>query len=557
MVKLYTIDNNQYYMAEKLKEIDPVFFVNTRNIRAFVKNKNLTDNQYIYAYIKNGKWIISKSEYPRAKLLISKKWANKNIPQLVLGLKNKKINIEYVDEKNNVYDYDDEITINKKKKKDLVGESEDEADNDDSDDDSDDNDDDNDNESDDDSDIESDDDSNIDSDNDSDDEEINKSSKKLNGHKIKQIIKHDTKEELNLDVKEISPAPSIIKLKDHEKFTDIYGNVINIEMRGDRYDPDQCFFRVKDVSNGFDLPNLNKILIQKTSGYKYGTEYKYFTIKNKINHSKIHTKKESKNKYNIKKELFLTFDGIIHVLYGSRSGNADKFRKWATRILYIHKMGTAEQRDALSVKLTNPTYKTVLNVLNKNAVNLFPCIYLFSLGTVKKLKKSFNIEKYDSEDDIVVKYGRTDNLSRRMKEHENNYGKIKNVQLELLMFTMIDSEYTANAESKLSVFMKQFKLKHDKFNELAIIKKSSIKDIKIQYSLINEAYGGRVNKINSSYEMDMLKKDNEYQKIISEKNEIISEKDAIIKEKENELLRKELEFMKEINRLKKKYKNRD
>ena len=50
-----------------------------------------------------------------------------------------------------------------------------------------------------------------------------------------------------------------------------------------------------------------------------------------------------------------------------------------------------------------------------------PCIYVFSLGYVKELRNSMNIDKSIDDDNIVIKYGMTDNLLRCSSEHVKEY----------------------------------------------------------------------------------------------------------------------------------------
>jgi len=50
----------------------------------------------------------------------------------------------------------------------------------------------------------------------------------------------------NTEINNISKVPSLLKLNDNEKFKDDNGNVLQIEVRGERLH-NKCFFRVKDV----------------------------------------------------------------------------------------------------------------------------------------------------------------------------------------------------------------------------------------------------------------------------------------------------------------------
>jgi len=88
-------------------------------------------------------------------------------------------------------------------------------------------------------------------------------------------------------------APPELYLTDEEKFKDTNNNIINIEVRGEKQ-RDKCYFKMKDVSKGFGLPNLYSTLLHKNGKYEENNHYKYFIIINK-------TKQ--------KKEIFLTHEG--------------------------------------------------------------------------------------------------------------------------------------------------------------------------------------------------------------------------------------------------------
>ena len=77
----------------------------------------------------------------------------------------------------------------------------------------------------------------------------------------------------NIDIDylyDIPPAPDILYLLEDEMFKDSDGNVIDIEVRGER-DHNKCFFKVKDIMKGFDMPRLYDALTDKRKdGYLEG-----------------------------------------------------------------------------------------------------------------------------------------------------------------------------------------------------------------------------------------------------------------------------------------------
>jgi hypothetical protein len=47
------------------------------------------------------------------------------------------------------------------------------------------------------------------------------------------------------------------------------------------------------------------------------------------------------------KTLFLTYHGLVKLLFSRRHPMAEHFQKWAISILFAHQMGTDEQKEAL------------------------------------------------------------------------------------------------------------------------------------------------------------------------------------------------------------------
>jgi len=70
-----------------------------------------------------------------------------------------------------------------------------------------------------------------------------------------------------------------------------------------------------------------------------------------------------KNKKN--KELFLTYIGVLRVLFSSRNQSVDKFTKWATKILFTVQMGTIEQKNAFIGGLVGVSPEAVKSLRKK------------------------------------------------------------------------------------------------------------------------------------------------------------------------------------------------
>jgi hypothetical protein len=129
---------------------------------------------------------------------------------------------------------------------------------------------------------------------------------------------HFFRKERETNTDDVKEAPEILLLEEEEKFSDTEGNVMEIETRGER-NRNKIFFRVKDVINVFELPNLQSVLIDERKTYEKDIHYQYF----------IRVERANGANDTIKKELYLTYSGLLKVLISSRSGNAQKFKDWA------------------------------------------------------------------------------------------------------------------------------------------------------------------------------------------------------------------------------------
>jgi hypothetical protein len=177
-------------------------------------------------------------------------------------------------------------------------------------------------------------------------------------------------------------APEVLELKEHEKFKDVNGTTIKIEVRGTRKHND-CYFRVKDVSDGFGLPNIQTTINNKENCYELGIHYKVFNTPIMLKGY------DGSNKKSNKRVLYLTFLGMLRVLFCSRtSGNAEKFQIWATEKLFTVQMGAAEDRDELAAELIGVNAKTVGDVFRANSSKT-PSVYLIYIGAAAELLRPY------------------------------------------------------------------------------------------------------------------------------------------------------------------------
>jgi hypothetical protein len=324
----------------------------------------------------------------------------------------------------------------------------------------------------------------------------------------------------------IEAAPSILELKDYEKFKDIDGKPLNIEVRGDRKS-DKCFFKVKDVSDAFEMPNLYTTIISSSSKYLINEHYKYFYL------NKLHN---MQNKQLKNKELFLTYEGVLRVIFNSENNKTKGFVKWATETLFTVQMGDKEDKDNLASTLLGTTYKVVKQVFRSSA-RTTPCVYLLILK--------------EENNKLICKYGFTKDLVRRMKEHKTFFGKEFSKEPTLLYYSIIDSIYISEAETDINCYFSNDKYKYNygSMEELVIIDKSELKQIKMIYQCIENKYIGRYEELKNEItelKIEILELNNKLKTIdIEHKHEI-----ELLKEKHNnDLHKKDIELYKKENDL--------
>lgn len=69
-----------------------------------------------------------------------------------------------------------------------------------------------------------------------------------------------------------------------------------------------------------------------------------------------------------------------------------------------------------------------------------PCVYGFVLGEAKDLRETMSLSSDIPDNHLIIKYGYTNNLVRRIREHEKTL-KDLNIGLELMNYTHIKRQY--------------------------------------------------------------------------------------------------------------------
>lgn len=145
---------------------------------------------------------------------------------------------------------------------------------------------------------------------------------------------------------EIEIAPPILELLEHEKFRDENNEIIDIEIRGERH-IDKVYFRARDIEKMLELKDCFIIdtLRNKDSTFEIKKHYEFFIPQDPNIFGVL------KDKTQNQKTTFLTYHGLVKLLFTRRHPIAEHFQKWAINILFIHQLGIDEQKEQLGADL--------------------------------------------------------------------------------------------------------------------------------------------------------------------------------------------------------------
>ena len=355
------------------------------------------------------------------------------------------------------------------------------------------------------------------------------------------IMKEDI---LDIVKKSPDPLPDTIDLEDHEMFHDADGNTLYVNVVGERK-YGACYFSVKDLMKAFDMKYLDKVILDPKKSYIENVHYKIFSSQKTFStFSTIGGKS--------RESLYLTYHGLIHMTTTSRSKNLQPYLIWILETLCTIQLGTIEDKRQLVSKVTGMSIQDVKSMCSASA-NVISCLYLFELGSVKDMKGELTILEDMNDSDVLYKWGRTEDLARRSYEHARMYG----LHIKLIYKGFIDEKYLVEAEAEIRSFFsnKKYKTSIKGHNEISIIAKKDMKDVKKFYDAVSEKYVGRVSNmieelkdVAKDHELALTKKDVEIMAAkkdaeVAKKDAEVAKKDAEVAKKDAELAKKDIEIL--------------
>jgi|688.fasta_scaffold117517_3 hypothetical protein len=298
---------------------------------------------------------------------------------------------------------------------------------------------------------------------------------------------------------DLENAPSIIEIKDEEKFKDNNGNIVEIETRGTK-NFDSIYFYGKDVEKMLNINDISTILNNSNSSYEIIKHYKKFYRPTLIGD-------ECKTvESNNPERIYLTYFGLIKMLITTKNSIAESFQKWALKTLFTVQMGSLEDKKILSSKLLGCDINSVKTFLN-SGVQEYSVLYLICIGKVKDLSLQIEGLNNKNPEEFVFKYGYTSDLNQRLQSHKQTFGKLKNTNISLVLHIPIDEKYLSESEVELKQTFKNFDyiIENSIHKELVVFNENKLSLFKKFFKSICEKYSGNCKKLQEELEKQQIR----------------------------------------------------
>jgi hypothetical protein len=229
-------------------------------------------------------------------------------------------------------------------------------------------------------------------------------------------------------------APPILILQDAQKFRDTNNVIQEIEVRGE-YHPKRIYFNVLDVGRAFGLPSINGTLSSVNGNYVRNHDFKKFWVQNE-------------NNYNGKEFLFLTYEGLLCILFRCNHENALHYRMWALERLFVVQFGSPFQKEELAAELLHINRSHIrkcVDMFNNNT----PIAFLIRIGQVSEINKVHPLEMNATIQDSysVFSYGITYGVHTIMDIIDAHFAKPCHIGVSyLLHWVRLDSNCFTAAE---------------------------------------------------------------------------------------------------------------
>lgn len=279
--------------------------------------------------------------------------------------------------------------------------------------------------------------------------------------------------------------PEQIELDDDACFQDEDGNVLAIDVRGER-NHDEILFSGVDIGIAFDMFNLVKTIRNKTSRYEENLHFRKFVSPT----AKSRT------------VTYLTYRGLMRVIFASYHGPIKSLEEKMSSMAFVSQFGTPTERQELAAQLVGVPPEVIKQVCRATSDKI-SCVYLYRIATVGEMREVMEIVGCD-DSELVCKWGYTNSLQRRTSDHVGTYGKIAGANLTLLHWVGVDNRYTGQAEKDVRAMFAEMGclFTYASYRELAIVSSSELKDAKLGYGRIGKEYSSKVDEMATKHASD-------------------------------------------------------
>ena len=319
------------------------------------------------------------------------------------------------------------------------------------------------------------------------------------------FIKIDPKSggKTNVPVNKYEDAPPLLYLEDHEQFRDEKGNIIEIEVRGERHH-EKIWFKAKDVGNMLEVDKIRNTLTNSQTNFIEGKHYQSFVVQNLIRGGAHIVGCPTNEQKELKISMFLSYSGLVRLLFVRQHPIAEKFQKWALEKLFAMQYGTKDQKEELAADVLGISIKAVKAFLNTSATAM-PAVYLFYLGKVKDLRETFDIPASFSDDQSVYKYGLSRDLRLRAEQHDNGLGKLPGVTMNLKYHVYIDPLLVQEAENEIKKYFKiaDWHINHPKYTEIVSVPDRFINNmVHNEFKRLGQTYSGKLQDLQQKLQFE-------------------------------------------------------
>ena len=180
----------------------------------------------------------------------------------------------------------------------------------------------------------------------------------------KEELKKTRIEQKEYNATQLQPLPPIVEISDEEAFKDADGNILHIEMRGEKTQ-EGLYMKALDIQNKLGIDRVYGVVTNTNSDYEYNIHYVFFLISP------------------VSKVLYLTFTGFVKLIMCNRKvKNKISYTQLLTSCTLL--FASQESKEELAATCMGISL-THMRSIAKTCSSGLHGIYLFAIGKVSDL----------------------------------------------------------------------------------------------------------------------------------------------------------------------------